>query len=109
MNSQEIQQHKEAFDQVVHLLDESGVDCCFARALMNPLGYDQWKNFSNSEGKAKLACQNSKIETIDHFRKVTKKVSVNAKYIENLAVGRRRSKLVAIVNVRYLEALYFGS
>lgn len=98
MNRQDIQLHKHSFDQAIHRLDESGIEYCLARELMTLLGYDRWENFSNTLNKAKLACENSKIEVLDHFRDVTKMVTLGSgaeRPIADVMLTRYASYLVA--------------
>ena len=75
MNNQEIQRHKQTFDQAIHQLDDSGIEYCLARELMTLLEYDRWENFSNTLDKAKTACKNSKVPVSNHFRDTTKMVT----------------------------------
>ena len=76
--SQEIQQHKAAFDLIVHRLDDLDIEYCLARELMTLLGYDRWENFSKALERAKISCKNSKLEISDHFRDVTKMVTIRS-------------------------------
>ena len=47
-----------------------------ARDLMIPLGYIRWENFEVAISRAKESCKNSKQNLDDHFRDVTKMVSI---------------------------------
>lgn len=78
MNKQDIAILKQSFDRNLHKLDGSEIEFCYARDLMPLLGYDRWENFVNALEKAKNACKNSNIECDDHFRDVTKMVSIGS-------------------------------
>jgi len=56
--------------------EKDGVEFWYARELQKLLGYDRWENFENAISKAKVACENSKQNTSDHFRDVTKTISM---------------------------------
>ncbi|WP_166184828.1 DNA damage-inducible protein D [Providencia sp. M-8] len=78
MNKQEIAELKRNFDTNIHQLDDTGIDFCYARDLMSLLGYDRWENFSKVIDRAKSACENSGIDIFDHFRDVTKMVTIGS-------------------------------
>ena len=56
--------------------EKDGVDFWFARELQKLLGYDRWENFENAIHRAKTACENAKQNTADHFRDVTKMITI---------------------------------
>ena len=64
------------FNQLSNTLENSTIEYWFARDLQKVLGYERWENFVNVIQKAKIACENSNIEISDHFRDVTKMVSI---------------------------------
>lgn len=64
------------FEQHAHV--ENDVEYWFARDLQNLLGYERWENFFKVIEKAKIACQNSKQVVEDHFRDVTKMVTIGS-------------------------------
>src|SRR5271167_2478569 len=57
---------------------EDGSDYWSARELAKVLGYNRWENFQNVIPKAKTACANSGQEVSDHFRDITKMVSLGS-------------------------------
>lgn len=79
MNAQEIALLKEQFDQHQHKFEDTEIEFCFARDLMSLLGYGRWENFSNVIEKAKISCETSGISLEDHFRDVTKMVTIGSK------------------------------
>lgn len=69
---------KSRFDSMAHIDEETGIEFWYARELQKELGYQRWENFSVAIERAKIACQNSKIECHNHFRDVTKMVSIGS-------------------------------
>ncbi|MDD2516396.1 MAG: DNA damage-inducible protein D [Candidatus Gracilibacteria bacterium] len=65
------------FEQIKKINDY-GQEFWSARYLMNPLGYIRWENFEVAISRAKESCKNSKQNVDDHFRDVTKMVSVGS-------------------------------
>lgn len=76
MDKQLISTLQTEFNKLSNTLEESSIEYWFARDLQKVLGYERWENFANVIQKAKIACENSKIEVSDHFRDVTKMVSI---------------------------------
>lgn len=62
-------QHR-SFDSAINKSEE--VEFWFARDLQKLLGYTQWRNFLLVIEKAKIACQKSNQEVLDHFADVSK-------------------------------------
>ncbi|MCD4782337.1 MAG: hypothetical protein K8T10_00755 [Candidatus Eremiobacteraeota bacterium] len=58
--------------------EEQGVEYWLARELQELLDYKEWRNFERVIEKAKIACQNSKIENSNHFVDVNKMVQVGS-------------------------------
>jgi DNA-damage-inducible protein D len=71
MKKEIIAKLKLTFDEIAHRTDD-GVEFWFARELQGILGYAEWRNFTNTIDKAKIACKNSEINTEDHFVDVNK-------------------------------------
>ncbi len=78
MDKQQLAKLKTSFDEHLHLLEEVGIEFCYARELMTLLGYDRWENFAKVINKARKACENSKVNISDHFRDLTKKVNIGS-------------------------------
>lgn len=43
---------------------------------MNLLGYNRWENFDKAVCRAKESCKTSEIEVSNHFREVTKMITI---------------------------------
>ena len=73
----EIEKNNKSFESIKHI-DESGVEFWYARELMIILEYKQWRRFEGVIEKAKLSCQNSDINILDHFVSVGKMVKIGS-------------------------------
>lgn len=76
MDKRRVGQIKEQFDSAIHSVGSSNVEFWFARELMPLLGYDRWENFDKAISRAIDSCRASGIEVSDHFREVTKMISI---------------------------------
>lgn len=65
------------FEAIKHINDD-GIEFWYARELAPVLDYLRWENFSKAINRAMLACQNSGFSLDDHFREVTKMVSLGS-------------------------------
>lgn len=98
MDKQLITALQDEFNQLSNTLEDSSVEYWFARDLQKMLGYERWENFANVIQKAKTACENSSIEITDHFRDVTKMVSIGSntqRSIEDIMLTRYACYLIA--------------
>ena len=98
MDKQLITALQDEFNQLSNTLEDSSVEYWFARDLQKMLGYERWENFVNVIQKAKTACENSSIEITDHFRDVTKMVSIGSntqRIIEDIMLTRYACYLIA--------------
>ena len=71
MDSNQVVQLKNVFDQIVHIT-EDGIEFWYARELQSALGYTRWENFVNAIEKAKGSCASSGRDVDGCFRDVTK-------------------------------------
>jgi len=79
MDSRRIEQIKRQFDNAIQLIEEERIEFWYARDLMKLLGYSRWENFEKAIGRAIESCETSQIESLDHFREVTKMVPIGSK------------------------------
>ena len=78
MDKKRVALTKQQFDSAVHNHEEAKVEYWFARELMPLLGYERWENFDKAISRAMESCGTSGIEVINHFREVTKMVSLGS-------------------------------
>ena len=76
MDKNQIANLKITFDELAHTDEQSGVEFWYARELMPHLGYTRWENFAQVVNKAMTACYNSANNVENHFRDITKMVSI---------------------------------
>ena len=72
-----IQERNILFEDIKHI-DENCNEYWLARELQVALEYTQWRRFENTINKAKIACENSKINVKDHFADVGKMVQIGS-------------------------------
>lgn len=75
-----INRHKTMFDGIQHHLNgnsgEEPIEVWFARELQELLGYARWENFVIAIGRAVDSCKSQGINVDDHFREVTKMITI---------------------------------
>ena len=79
MDSRRIEQIKEQFDNAIQVIEEEQIEFWYARDLMKLLGYSRWENFEKAIGRAIESCETSQVDSLDHFREVTKMVPIGSK------------------------------
>ena len=78
MDKKRIELIKEQFDNVIQLTENEQIEFWYARDLMKLLGYSRWENFVKAVCRAIESCETSQIEVLDHFREVTKMVTIGS-------------------------------
>lgn len=78
MKIQKLEQLREQFEQYVN--DAEGIEYWLARELQVLLEYKEWRNFEMVIAKAKIACETSGEEVINHFLAVEKEVKTGIGY-----------------------------
>ena len=81
MDIQQIIEYKNAFDTIERqIADDNGenIEVWYARELQHILGYARWENFAVAIGRAMQSCKSQGISIDDHFREVTKMVSLGS-------------------------------
>lgn len=67
---------KSQFDEILHTVNGGDVEYWLARELMVLLGYERWENFEKAIQRAIESCETAQISVSDHFREVTKMITV---------------------------------
>ena len=97
-NNDLIKQTEKTFEEIKHI-DENDIEFWYARELMITLGYSKWGNFKNVIEKAISSCENSNINTSDHFADVGKTVPMPSgakpKMIDDYKLTRYACYLIA--------------
>lgn len=78
MNKQLILKMQQNFDDLVQSMPDENIEFWFARDLQKPLGYARWKNFLKAVQRTIESCETMDFNVTDHFRGVTKKVSLDS-------------------------------
>lgn len=78
MDKNRISELRDGFDSVIQTVPNGNVEFWFARDLMPMLGYTRWENFESVVQKAATSCQTVGGNVSDHFRGVTKMVSLGS-------------------------------
>ena len=79
MDIQKINQYKNSFDSIAKsIADDNGepMEVWYARELQTVLGYVRWENFSVAISRAIESCNTQGIIVEDHFREVTKMITI---------------------------------
>lgn len=75
-----IVQYKASFDSIVQYIESDDakeqIEVWFARELQSILGYARWENFLVAIHRAMDSCKSQNISVDDHFREVTKMISI---------------------------------
>lgn len=88
---------RETFEEIKHI-DENGTEYWYARELMRVLKYNKWENFVKVIDKAKIACENSSINVLEHFpdvRKLSKRANNAEVVIKDYKLTRYACYLIA--------------
>ena len=92
MDKNSIIRYKTSFDDIAQYIEgDNGeqVEVWFARDLMPVLGYARRENFQSAIGRAIDSCKSQNISMDDHFREVTKMVSLGSGSEREIGRGNR--------------------
>lgn len=81
MDKRKIEQFRQKYDLIIRINEDADVEFWYARDLMSLFGYDRWENFDKAVYNGSLyramgSCQTSGITVSDHFRDVTKIITI---------------------------------
>lgn len=76
MDKRKIEQIRQQYDLIIHTTENANIEFWYARELMPLLGYGRWENFDKTICRATESCDTSGITVQDHFRKITKMITV---------------------------------
>ncbi len=97
MNTEIVESLTVNFESFANKTDE-GVEFWLARDLQHLLGYSKWENFQNVIMKAKVACEVSEHEIVNHFPDVRKTIKMPKgaeKEIDDVMLSRYACYLIA--------------
>ena len=101
METQKIQQYKNAFDLIAKEIKDDAnntIEVWYARELQQVLGYTRWENFVVAISRAIESCKTLKVNVDDHFREVTKMVllgSGSQRKVQDFMLTRYACYLIA--------------
>ena len=101
MDTQKIQQYKNAFDLIAKEIKDDAsntIEVWYARELQQVLGYTRWENFVVAISRAIESCKTLKVNVYDHFREVTKMVllgSGSQRKVQDFMLTRYACYLIA--------------
>lgn len=78
MKSEMVKTMKSRFDGLAQTVPGEEIEFWFARDLQEPLGYARWENFLTAINRAIASCQTTGSDPSNHFRGVTKMVSLGS-------------------------------
>lgn len=76
MDKRKIEQIRQQYDLIIHTVESADIEFWYARELMPLLGYGRWENFDKAVCRAMESCETSGITVPDHFREVTKMITI---------------------------------
>lgn len=111
MDKKRIEQIKAQFDNVIQFSEEAQIEFWYARDLMKLLGYSRWENFVKAISRAMESCETTRIEVVDHFREVTKMVSIGSgagRHVKDYMLTRYACYLIAMNGDTSKEEIAFA-
>ncbi len=73
----EIDENNKSFEEIKHI-NENGIEFWYGRELQKVLNYSEWRKFEGVIKKTEMSCQNSGIDSSDHFVGIDKMVQIGS-------------------------------
>lgn len=93
---------EQTFESIKHI-NEAGQEYWLARELQTVLDYTQWRNFKEAIERAKLAYENSGLNSGDHFADVSKMVALGSgaeREVDDYMLSRYACYLIVMNDAR---------
>lgn len=87
---------EKTFEEIKHFTKD-GIEYWYGRELQVVLEYTKWDNFKNIIEKAKIACENSNVDVLDHFADTGKMVQIGSgaqREVDDVMLSRYASYLI---------------
>ena len=100
-----------SFNAIAQQVPDESIEFWYAREIMTILGYDRWENFSKVVHKASIACETSGGDVTNHFRGVTKMVTIGSgaeRPVDDIMLTRYACYLIAQNGDPRKEAIAFA-
>ncbi len=105
-----VKYNEKVFEKIKHI-NQDGQEFWYARELQTVLEYAQWRNFETVIEKAKIACENSSNEIVDHFADVSKTIQMPktaTKEINDIMLSRYACYLIVMNGDPRKDVIAFG-
>jgi DNA-damage-inducible protein D len=110
MTSEITTYNEQIFEDIKHINDD-GQEYWLARELQTVLDYTQWRRFSDTIERAKLACKNSGFAIDDHFADVGKMVDIGSgaeREVDDVMLSRYACYLIVMNGDPRKEVIALG-
>ena len=110
MTSEITTYNEQIFEDIKHINDD-GQEYWLARELQTVLDYTQWRRFSDTIERAKLACKNSGFVIDDHFADVGKMVDIGSgaeREVDDVMLSRYACYLIVMNGDPRKEVIALG-